>query len=208
MSRTLTADLLTLYCYTRYTPPTEVFWEKDGERIPNNSSIYKFRQYMFNRYGSRYINALSVTASVEDAIGEYSCTVVNSLGQSSKYRRTVRGISYHDQPCTPSSIIFSPQAFLLSGHETPVIVGVPRTIRCTTYIWSVARMEWVVESSGETLGSRDNGPSLFLTLTLNDTALDGENLTCIVTTYGNKTFERTVSVQVKGKLASYLNIIN
>ena len=79
----LTADHLTIRCYTWDTPPTEVIWEKDGERIPNNSSIYKFRQEIDSRYYSDYLNFLSITASVNDVMGEYTCTVINKRSNDS-----------------------------------------------------------------------------------------------------------------------------
>ena len=44
-----------------------------------------------NRTTSTYYNTLTVNGTIEDVIGEYSCTVVNSLGSSNTLTKTIKG---------------------------------------------------------------------------------------------------------------------
>ena len=87
----------------------------------------------------------------------------------------------------------------MSGHKTPILVGVPRNITCTTYISGTAKMEWVLEGVAEPLEVReDGGQKLIVSLNFPDTTSDGKNLTCRVTTHGNSTYEEVISIDVKG----------
>ena len=80
-------------CVSSLSPPTEVIWEVDGERIYFNDSYsdYDFTQTLVNCTTSTYYNTLSVNGTIDDVIGEYSCTVVNSLGSSNTLTKTIKG---------------------------------------------------------------------------------------------------------------------
>ncbi len=79
-------------CTSYYSPPTQVIWEKDGQEIHfENSEMYYSTQTLVNRTTSSYSNDLTIMASTQDAVGEYSCSVVNSLGRSSKLSMTIKG---------------------------------------------------------------------------------------------------------------------
>ena len=85
----LREDKLTLNCYSVYSPPTHVTWEKNGHRITfgDDSSKYHFSQIIYSRNSSGYRNILSVSfTSVEDVEGNYSCCVGNSIGSSNKLK--------------------------------------------------------------------------------------------------------------------------
>ena len=88
-----TESSYTFTCVSSLSPPTEVIWEVDGERIYFNDSYsdYDFTQTLVNRTTSTYYNILSVNGTIEDVIGEYSCTVVNSQGSSNTLTKTIKG---------------------------------------------------------------------------------------------------------------------
>jgi hypothetical protein len=73
------------------TPPTQVVWERDGERIYFNDTTYHSNQVLLNRTTSTYNNTLTINATIEDVIGEYSCSVMNSIGSSETLTTTIAG---------------------------------------------------------------------------------------------------------------------
>lgn len=90
----LTDGIHTLSCASYNTPPTQVIWEKDGERIHSNDTshgTYTPNQVLLNRTTSAYNNTLTINATIEDVIGEYSCTVLNSVGSSDELTKAVKG---------------------------------------------------------------------------------------------------------------------
>ena len=89
----LTESPFTFTCVSSLSPPTEVIWEVDGERIYFNDSYsdYNLHQTLVNRTTSTYYNTLTVNGTIEDVIGEYSCTIVNSLGSSNTLNKTIKG---------------------------------------------------------------------------------------------------------------------
>ena len=94
----ITNKVHTLSCVSYDSPPTEVIWERDGERIYFNdtsSDVYHSNQVLLNRTTSAYNNTLTINATIEDVRGDYSCTVLNSVGQSDKLIKTVKGEAHH-----------------------------------------------------------------------------------------------------------------
>lgn len=90
-------------------------------------------------------------------------------------------------------------AVVISGHETPVLVGLSRDIICTTYL-NVTKMEWMLVGVSEPVEQREDGEqSLTLPLNPTNTGLDEAKFTCRVTTARGKIFEETITVRVKGK---------
>ena len=90
----VTNKVHTLSCVSYGSPPTQVIWERDGERIYFNdtsSDIYHPNQVLLNRTTSAYNNTLTINATIEDVNGNYSCTVLNSVGQSDRLFKTVQG---------------------------------------------------------------------------------------------------------------------
>ena len=82
-----------LTCDSYNTPPTQVVWEKDGEVIPSNSTFYQFSQKLVNRTTAAYRNTLTMNATFEEVVGEYACTVVNSIGSSKRQTKTIKGLT-------------------------------------------------------------------------------------------------------------------
>lgn len=83
-----------LSCISHFSTPTEVIWERNGMRINKtsaSSTYYQFKQTLENRFSSTYNNTLLIQDNVEDLIGEYSCTVVNALGRSNTFTKSVTG---------------------------------------------------------------------------------------------------------------------
>ena len=56
-----------------------------------NDTFYQFSQALVNRTTSTYNNILTINATIEDVVGEYSCTATNSLGSSNKLTKAVKG---------------------------------------------------------------------------------------------------------------------
>ena len=80
-----------LTCESQHSPPTEVIWGKDGQLIDLNDNVsdYKMTQVLVNRVTSTYKSTLTKDGVLDDVVGEYSCTVVNSLGTSNTRNTTV-----------------------------------------------------------------------------------------------------------------------
>ena len=98
----VTHEVHTLSCVSYGSPPTEVIWERDGERIYFNdtsSDIYHPNQVLLNRTTSAYNNTLTINATIEDVTGEYSCTIVNTVGRSDRLNTTIKGDHYAN--CLP-----------------------------------------------------------------------------------------------------------
>ena len=81
-----------LTCDSYNTPPTQVVWEKDGEVITSNNTFYQFGQELMNRTTAAYSNSLTMNATFEEVVGEYACTVVNSVGSSERQTRSIKGL--------------------------------------------------------------------------------------------------------------------
>ena len=81
-----------LSCFSQDSPPTEVIWEKDGQRIHLNGSKdgYRMTQVVMDRLTSSYVSSLTMDGMLDDVVGEYSCTVVNSLGSSNTTNTTIK----------------------------------------------------------------------------------------------------------------------
>ena len=92
----------------------------------------------------------------------------------------------------------------ITGHETPLIIGLSRELVCT---WrgeeDAARMEWYLSLAGLDTGpikSETNTSSLVLSPDPNSSGLDGALFTCRVTTFSGEHFEETITVEVRGHL--------
>ena len=81
----------TLTCTTSGSPPTSVMWTRNGAPVSENGNMYKTTQVLVNRNETIYENLLVMSGSFEDAVGEYSCTVENSLGTSGTVNKTIKG---------------------------------------------------------------------------------------------------------------------
>ena len=106
----------TLSCVSYNSPPTNVVWERDGERIYFNDTSYQSSQMLMNRTTSAYNNTLTINATIEDVIGEYSCTVSNDLG-SSYENVTVKGEQSVISPLEPKLVMHDSVFFQSSGGQ-------------------------------------------------------------------------------------------
>ena len=80
-----------LSCISHTSPPTQVTWERDGVELDTSGGLYTLTQTLVNRRKSVYNTTLVIAAGEEGAIGEYSCTVNNTLGTSNTLTRSVAG---------------------------------------------------------------------------------------------------------------------
>ena len=91
-------------------------------------------------------------------------------------------------------------ALEVRGHESAILVGSSRNINCSTHL-EVTRMEWVLGGVADPVEKReDGGQSLNLLVNPTDTGLNGAKFTCKVTTVTGKTFQKIITVEVKGEL--------
>ena len=80
-----------LSCSSKNSPPTEVLWRKNGKLLSLSDTLsgYKMSQVLVDRVTSAYISTLTMDGVLDDVVGEYSCTVVNSLGTSNTSNTTI-----------------------------------------------------------------------------------------------------------------------
>ena len=88
----LTEDLHTITCVSHGSPPTQVMWEKEGVRIYRSDTNHQFSQILVERSSSTYNNTLTINGTIEDVVGEYSCSLSNTLGSSNELIIAVKGI--------------------------------------------------------------------------------------------------------------------
>ncbi len=86
----------------------------------------------------------------------------------------------------------------ITGHKRPIIVGLKRTINCSTHL-NVTMMKWIlVGIRDDPVEETTNSQSLPLTLSPRSIGLNGAMFTCRVLTTAGKIFEETITIQVKG----------
>ena len=88
---------------------------------------------------------------------------------------------------------------VITGHDPPLIVGVPRDITCT---WNgetnATKIEWFLAGLHTfPIESADNSNSVVLSSHPNTKKLDGAMFTCRVT-LDDETHEETITLEVKG----------
>lgn len=85
----------------------------------------------------------------------------------------------------------------ISGHETPVIVGLSGNINCSTHL-NVSKLEWYIKGFDDPVESATGVSSLLLTLNPEGTSLNGTSVICKATVASGKVYEETVVIMVKG----------
>ena len=93
LEHTISSSLYTLTCTSTGSPPTTVTWTKDGETLITDGTTYSLTQTLVNRVTSTYNSTLTVEASFADILGEYSCSVMNSIGTSNVQQIKIQGRS-------------------------------------------------------------------------------------------------------------------
>ena len=172
-------------------------WERDGERIYQNDTNYQFSQILVERTSSTYNNTLTINGTIEDVVGEYSCTVSNTLGSSNELEKTFQG-TMHDLKCVIAIYCKNNLALELSSHYVTLYVGGSVDISCSTHL-EVTKMEWLLVGVAEPVEQReDGGQNMTLVLNPTDTELDGTNYTCRVTTKTGNVFQDYFTLKVKG----------
>ena len=95
-------------------------------------------------------------------------------------------------------IHYTHSALEVSGHDTPVLVGLSGSINCTTLL-NVSKLEWYIKGFDDPVESGSNVNSLLLTLNPESTALNGTSVICQATADSGEVYEETVIVMVKGR---------
>ena len=97
LEQNVSSSITTLTCTSTGSPPTTVTWTKYGVTLPANETIYSFSQTLVDRATSTYNNTLTINASFVDVIGNYSCSVSNSIGTSNVQETEIKGMNCHAQ---------------------------------------------------------------------------------------------------------------
>ena len=95
------------------------------------------------------------------------------------------------------SLSLSP-ALEVTGYETPIIVGLSGTLRCST-ILNVTTIEWY-KTGIDTVLESSSSSSVDLVLTPNTAGLDGTGYmyTCQAVTVSGEKHSETVTIEVTG----------
>lgn len=88
MSDSSNSSVFTLNCTSTGSPPTTAIWTKDGDVLPD----YLINQILRDGQTSTYDTLLSADTTANELIGTYTCTVLNSAGQSNVERLIIQGM--------------------------------------------------------------------------------------------------------------------
>lgn len=92
---------------------------------------------------------------------------------------------------------FNEGNMVITGHETPVLLGKPRNVLCEWHGKNATKMEWYLFGLDTIpIEAKTGTNSLILSLHPNTTALDGAMLTCRVTV-GLEHNEETINLFVE-----------
>ncbi len=83
----------TVNCTSTGSPATSVLWTKDGQLISAEEGVYDETQVLFDATTATYFNLLTVYAEPEDILGQYTCSVNNSIGIAATESITFEGLS-------------------------------------------------------------------------------------------------------------------
>ena len=91
-----------LTCTSTGSPPTNVSWTRNQVNLITSESQGKYlsSQKVIDRPSSTYDNVLTIKGSYEDAVGDYSCTITNSIGETAA-EKTVNGIYMYISQYSP-----------------------------------------------------------------------------------------------------------
>ena len=79
----------TLNCTSTDSPATTVIWTKDGELLSDYS--YLMHQILRDGVTSTYENLIDIDADLDELVGMYSCSILNSAGVSNVATVNVQG---------------------------------------------------------------------------------------------------------------------
>lgn len=83
-------SVFSLNCVSMDSPATTVMWTKGGEDVSSDSATY---QIMRDGLTATYDSILEIQADVDDLIGTYTCSVLNSAGRSNEESLDIKGKS-------------------------------------------------------------------------------------------------------------------
>jgi hypothetical protein len=69
----------TISCTSTGAPPTDVVWMRNKLDVMTNSDKYIPSQRIVDRASSTYDNELTIIGGYQDAVGDYSCNISNSI---------------------------------------------------------------------------------------------------------------------------------
>lgn len=104
----------TLTCSSAGGPPTTVTWKKNGWSLMIDGTTYQQSQRVINQTDSTYDNLLHIKSNLDNAMGNYSCSVRNSRSalESNSTNFTINGIY-----CSNSTV----RTLCYCFHHTPFI---------------------------------------------------------------------------------------
>ena len=94
------------------------------------------------------------------------------------------------------SLSLSLSALEVVGYESPIVVGLSGTLRCST-ILNVTSIKWYLTATNSVLESSSLS-SVEYTVAPNSAGLNGTRYTCKAETVSGEIYSKTVTIQVKG----------
>ena len=176
-----------------------------GLDVMINSDKYFPSQRIVDRASSTFDNELTIKGNYQDAVGNYSCNASNSISYISAQKTINGNQSYlHHYSITLSLSLRFRLALEVTGYESPIVVGLHGTLRCTTILnipsikWYLAATENVLESSSSSVVEYDVTP--------NSAGLDGTRFTCKAETVTGEIYRKTIAIEVKGMSLIYWSV--
>ena len=82
-----------LTCTSMGSPPTTVSWTRNQINLATSGSEgkYTFSKKVIDKPSTTYDNVLTIKGIYEDAVGDYKCTITNSIGEATA-EKTVNGM--------------------------------------------------------------------------------------------------------------------
>ena len=81
------SSVFTLNCTSTDSPATTVIWTKDSELL----SDYPLYQMLRDGVAATYDNLIEINAGLDELVGAYSCSVLNSAGLSNVASLIIQG---------------------------------------------------------------------------------------------------------------------
>ena len=105
---------LTLKCRTAQSPPTNVTWLKNWEKLTIDGNRTQMSQHVLDRSDNVYETTLTIVDHPYDYIGNYTCFVGNLFGNDTK-ELSIQGTKYASR-CVAVRLVLSLFHYSSSNH--------------------------------------------------------------------------------------------
>ena len=190
---------LMLNCTSTGSPATSVTWSKDG--VVLSDSV----EYKILRDGSTatYNNLLSTEAGIDELLGTYACSVLNSGGQSNVESLNIQGMLIRsNQKCSTLLIPYIVSLGIsITGNQSSFAVGTDVQLGCSSDL-TVLMTEWLHHDV--VIVQNTSGEAVLEIPAVNDSLHNMEYKCRVTTPFG--VLERSTIIIVTGiQLATYVS---